>query len=69
MKHLFVLEAGAAARAGWDLEFLCGIEELFFQPTIEVLEVLWMRRSLAVQFIPPDVVVALRGLSLHLSPL
>lgn len=38
--HLFMLEAGAAAGAGWDLKFLCGVEELLLQPSVQVLEVL-----------------------------
>lgn len=56
-KHLFMLEAGAAAGAGRD--FLWGIEELLLQPSVQLLEVLWTRRSLVVQLVPPDVVVAL----------
>lgn len=67
--HLFMLEAGAAAGAGWDLNFLCWIQELLLQPSIEVLEVRWIRRGLVVQFVPPDMVVALRGFSLCLTPL
>lgn len=64
-----MLETGAAARAGWNLKFIRGIEELLLQPSIQVLEVLWMRRGLVVQFVLPDVLVALCGLSLPLTPL
>lgn len=66
--HLFMLEARAAAGAGWDLKFLCGVEELLLEPSIQVLQVSWMRWGLVVQFIPPDVVVTLCGLSLPLNP-
>lgn len=59
--HLFMLEAGAAAGAGWDLKFLCGVEELLLQPSVQVLEVLRARGRLVVQFVPPDVVVSLCG--------
>lgn len=34
--HLLMLEAGAAAGAGWDLKFLCGVEELLLEPPIQV---------------------------------
>lgn len=37
LMHLLVLEAGAAAGAGWDLKFFCGVEELLFEPPIQVL--------------------------------
>lgn len=67
--HLFMLEAGAAAGAGWDLKFLHGIEDLILQPSVQVLEVLWMVGGLVVQFIPPDVGVVLSGVSLPLAPL
>lgn len=66
--YLFMLEAGAAAGAGWDLEFLRGKEELLLQASIQVLEVLGMRKGLVVQFIPPNVGVAL-CVSLRLAPL
>lgn len=66
--HLFMLEAGAAAGAGWDLKFLCGVEELLLESSIQVLQVSWMRWGLVVQFIPPDVVVTLCGLSHPLNP-
>lgn len=65
--HLFMLQARAAAGAGWDLKFLRGVEELLLQSSIQVLEVSWMRWDLVVEFIPLDVVVALYGLSLPLS--
>lgn len=41
--HLFMLEAGAAAGAGWDLKFLCGVEELLLEPSIQVLQVSFSR--------------------------
>lgn len=67
--HLFMLDAGAAAGAGRDLNLLCGIEELLLQASVQVLQVLWMRGRLVVQSFPPDVVVALCGLSFPLAPL
>lgn len=60
--HLLMLEAGAVAGAGWDLKFLCGVEELLLEPSIQVLEVSWLRWGLVDQFVPPDVMVALCGL-------
>ena len=64
-----MLEAGAAAGAGWDLMVFCGIQELLLQPPIEMLEVLCLRRGLVVQFILPEVVVALCGPLPCLTPL
>lgn len=35
--HLLMLEAGAAAGAGWDLKFLWWVEERLLEPPIQVL--------------------------------
>lgn len=69
MLHLFMFDTGAAAGASWDLKFLRGVQKLLLQTSIEVLEISRKRRGLVVQFIPPDVVVALGVLSPPLPPL
>lgn len=57
--HLFMLDAGATAGTGLDRQFLCRIGKLHLQSFIQVLEVLWGRRSLEFQFISPSVSIAL----------
>lgn len=62
VSHLFMLEAGAAAGACWDLVLLIWVETRLFRPPVQVLEVSGMRRALVVQLVPPDVVVGLSPL-------
>lgn len=54
-----MLHAGTAARTCLDCQFLCRIEELLFQSSIQLLEVLWGRQGLEINFISPDVSIAL----------
>lgn len=60
-----MLEARAAAGACWDLKFLCRVEQRLLQPSVQVLVVGWVRCSLVVQFIPPDVVILSGRFSLN----
>lgn len=57
--HLFLLDAGTAAGTGQDRQFLCRIEKLLFQASIQMLEVLRGRRSLEIEFISLDLSITL----------
>lgn len=54
-----MLDAGATAGTGLHRQFLCRMEELLLQSSIQVLEVSRGRRSLKIQFISPDVSITL----------